>query len=69
MTKYKLNTQDKLTLLKKIRSNFWKEYTAVANDVIAGKYGNGAERIEKLEKAGYESKAVQLIVDYMLNKG
>lgn len=35
-------------------------------DVIAGKYGNGTERIEKLKKAGYDPKKVQEAVNKMI---
>lgn len=35
-------------------------------DVIAGKYGNGTERVEKLKKAGYDPKKVQEAVNKMI---
>lgn len=35
-------------------------------DVIAGKYGNGQERVEKLKKAGYDPDKVQEAVNKML---
>ena len=38
----------------------------VAREVIDGKWGNGMERIEKLEEAGYDSAKVQNIVNVML---
>lgn len=38
----------------------------VAREVIDGKWGNGIERIEKLEEAGYDSAKVQNIVNVML---
>lgn len=38
----------------------------VAKDVIAGKWGNGLERIERLELAGYDSGKIQNIVNVML---
>lgn len=38
----------------------------VAREVIDGKWGNGMERIEKLEEAGYDSARVQNIVNVML---
>lgn len=42
----------------------YKKVTAkVVNDVINGKYGNGAERKKKLEKAGYNYKEVQDVVN------
>ena len=36
------------------------------NDVIAGKYGNGKERVEKLRKAGYDPDKVQKEVNKAL---
>lgn len=40
----------------------------IAIEVIDGKWGNGAERRTRLERAGYDYKAVQLIVNQMLKK-
>lgn len=40
-----------------------KSNDAVAKEVIAGKWGNGSDRVNKLKKAGYDPKAVQKIVD------
>lgn len=39
----------------------------VAKDVIAGKYGTGADRIKKLEAAGYVASDVQKRVNELLN--
>lgn len=44
-----------------------KSYTEVARDVIAGKYGNGDIRVEKLKKAGYNPKTVQSEVNRLLS--
>ena len=41
----------------------------VAKEVIDGKWGNGMERIEKLEEAGYDSAKVQNIVNTMIMEG
>lgn len=43
-----------------------KQLTAVAKEVIQGKWGNGKERIEKLTKAGYDYKEVQALVNSMV---
>ena len=43
-----------------------EEYAKVADEVINGKYGNGAERIKALTDAGYEYAAVQNIVNEKL---
>lgn len=40
----------------------------IAKDVIAGKYGNGAERKQKLANAGYDYSTVQNRVNEMLRK-
>lgn len=44
-----------------------KSYTEVARDVIAGKYGNGDTRVERLKKAGYDPKTVQAEVNRLLS--
>jgi CW_7 repeat/N-acetylmuramoyl-L-alanine amidase len=44
-----------------------KSLEEVAKDVIAGKYGNGPERIRKLVAAHYDAEAVQKKVDELLN--
>lgn len=46
-----------------------KDLTKVAKDVIAGKYGNGKDRINNLKKAGYDYEAVQKEVNKLLKKG
>lgn len=43
-----------------------KSATAIAREVIAGKWGNGAERKTRLEKAGYNYKAIQAEVNRLL---
>lgn len=42
------------------------DLTQVAKDVIAGKYGNGTQRKQKLELAGYDYNAVQAKVNEIL---
>lgn len=44
-----------------------KSNTEVAKDVIAGKYGNGPERVRKLLAAHYDPVKVQAEVDRILN--
>lgn len=46
-----------------------KSIADVARDVIAGKYGNGAERQAKLEAAGYNYAEVQAEVNRQLGVG
>ena len=43
-----------------------KQLTAIAKEVIQGKWGNGAERKERLTKAGYDYSAVQKLVNEMV---
>lgn len=44
-----------------------KSISELAAEVIAGKWGNGAERKERLTKAGYDYEAVQSKVNSMLS--
>lgn len=44
------------------------DVTAVAKDVIKGKYGNGTQRKKNLEAKGYDYKAVQKKVNELLKK-
>ena len=43
-----------------------KSVEAIAKEVIAGKWGNGAERVQKLTAAGYDADAVQAAVNAQL---
>lgn len=43
-----------------------KSVEKLAKEVIAGKWGNGAERVRRLTSAGYDAKAVQKKVNEML---
>lgn len=45
-----------------------KSNTEVAKEVIAGKWGNGAERKQRLTAAGYDYEAVQKIVNELLGR-
>lgn len=45
-----------------------KSNTEIAKEVIAGKWGNGAERKQKLEAAGYDYAAVQKEVERLLTE-
>lgn len=50
---------------KKTSSNK-KSTTEIAKEVIAGKWGNGQDRINRLTKAGYNAKEVQAKVNELL---
>lgn len=53
-------------LLKKETTAGLKTYQEIAKEVIAGKWGNGAERKKKLEKAGYNYAVIQKEVNRMM---
>lgn len=44
-----------------------KNLETIAKEVIAGKWGNGSERKQKLTAAGYDYNAVQIKVNKLLN--
>lgn len=50
----------------KSSSSAKKSVTAIAKEVIAGKWGNGQERKERLTKAGYDYSTVQKKVNELL---
>ena len=52
------------TLAKKAAS---KSVTDIAKEVIAGKWGNGQDRVNKLKAAGYDAAAVQKKVNELLS--
>lgn len=45
-----------------------KSNSTIAQEVIAGKWGNGTERKTNLEKAGYDYNAIQKEVNNLLNR-
>lgn len=52
--------------LFRVRDKFWGIYTTVAREVINGEWGNGKERAERLQAAGYDYKYVQSIVNMLV---
>lgn len=46
-----------------------KSNTEIAKEVINGKWGNGADRKQRLTASGYDYNAVQAEVNKLLNKG
>ena len=44
-----------------------KSTTEIAREVVAGKWGNGLTRRKKLEAAGYDYKAIQDKVNWLLD--
>ena len=46
--------------------NVMKDVTAVAKEVIQGKWGNGDDRVKRLRAAGYDSASVQKEVNRLL---
>lgn len=45
-----------------------KSVTEIAKEVIAGKWGNGVDRVRKLSAAGYDANAVQRKVNELMKK-
>ena len=43
-----------------------KSAEEIAREVIAGKWGNGADRVNRLTAAGYDAKAVQAVVNRLI---
>lgn len=56
------------SIIKRIGKNGYKTAEALAKEVIAGKWGAGSERRQKLTAAGYDFEAVQKAVNEMLMK-
>lgn len=44
-----------------------KSNDTIAREVIAGKWGNGPDRVNRLKKAGYDPSAVQAIVNQLVS--
>ena len=61
-----LTEQQKQNVNKVLEKEFWEKYERVANEVIAGYWGNGEQRRELLAEAGYNPSVVQTIVNEML---
>ena len=57
---------DNIVYLDHLRSVATPEYMDVARQVLAGQWGNGAERKTKLTAAGYDYDAVQKKVNELL---
>ena len=55
-------------LLSLTRPQSVKSDTEIAKEVIAGKWGNGVERVKKLSAAGYDPNAIQRKVNELLKK-
>jgi len=53
----------------KSTSSSQKSIKAIANEVIAGKWGSGNDRKNRLKKAGYDADAVQAKVNELLGVG
>lgn len=51
------------------KPNKKKSDSEIAHEVIAGQWGNGAERKERLEKAGYNYEHIQANVETILGEG
>ena len=62
-----LRADDKSKFENNINNSDLKSINDIANDVIAGEYGNGKERIDKLTNAGYNANEVQKEVNKKIN--
>ena len=49
-----------------LKGNAATDLTAIAKEVILGKWGNGQERIDRLKAAGYSPTAVQKRVNELV---
>lgn len=49
-----------------LKGNAATDLTAIAKEVILGKWGNGQERIDRLKAAGYSPTAVQKMVNELV---
>ena len=63
LTKYDDHTEGTLTPITNHKSN-----EEIAKEVIAGKWGSGNDRRQRLSNAGYDYKAIQSIVNDMLRR-
>ena len=63
---YNITSAVKTKVFNGLTAEWWNNYNKVANDVIAGKYGNGDARKEALKKAGYDYSIVQGLVNSYL---
>lgn len=61
LTKYDVGVVNSTPVVKKSNET-------IAKEVIAGKWGNGQERKNKLTQAGYDYKKIQTIVNGLLRK-
>lgn len=61
LTKYDVGEVNSTPVVKKSNET-------IAKEVIAGKWGNGQERKNKLTQAGYDYKKIQTIVNGLLRK-
>lgn len=53
---------------QKPENTILKSEDEIAREIIAGKWGNGAERKQRLTEAGYNYESVQALVDKYLNQ-
>lgn len=61
-----LTSKQKENIMETLEKEFWEKYSKVAVEVIAGYWGNGSERRQLLQEAGYNFSVVQTIVNELL---
>ena len=60
------NSDTYCTKVKSTSSDKKKSNKEIAKEVIAGKWGNGQDRVDRLKKAGYDYDAIQKEVNNLL---
>lgn len=68
VTQYNLTQYDAIKPVEVVNVTYKKVTKTIVNNVIKGKYGNGAERKQKLEALGYNYEEVQKAVNEALKK-
>ena len=54
------------TKLNELKEEHWSQYIQIANDVIAGIWGNGTARKRALNASGFDYNVVQEIVNIIV---
>lgn len=67
LTQYDVRDTDSKTEVKKEKKKK-KANKTIANEVLAGKWGNGAERKKKLTQAGYDYEKIQKLVNELVSR-
>ena len=63
---YRNYSANKTKTEDKIKNKMWEKYLKIAQEILKGKYGNGAERKEKLKAQGLDAEFAQDVVNYLI---